>query len=101
MPTMLIGSADVNVNESVGQEPPRADDGTKLPSAIADPALNTLPSGDDVRSQPKRKVWDQGMSESGGGCVAEHCKEPNWVDEMVSCIGVSCSDQVSVIIWIL
>ena len=38
------------------------------------------------------------MSESGGGCVAEHCEEPDWVDEMVSCIGVGCSDQVSVII---
>ena len=50
MPTTPIGSADVDVDESVGQEPPRADDGTTLPSAIADPALNTLPSGDDVRS---------------------------------------------------
>ena len=37
------------------------------------------------------------MLESGGGCVAEHC-EPNQVDEMVSCAGISCSDQVIVII---
>ena len=50
MPTTPIGSADVDVDESVGQEPPRADDCTTSPSIIADPALNTLPSGDDVRS---------------------------------------------------
>ena len=30
--------------------------------------------------------------------MAEHCKDPNQVDEMVSCASVSCSDQVSVII---
>ena len=52
-----------------------------------------------MRSQPKRKVQahvlqDQGMLESGGGCVAEHCEDPNWVDEMVLCAGVSCSNQV-------
>ena len=29
---------------------------------------------------------------------AEHCKEPNQVDEMVLCAGVSCNDQVSGII---
>ena len=112
MPMMPIGSAD----ESVGQEPPMADDGMthfsnasthvlpSSPSTTADPSLNTLPSGDDVRSQPKRKVQvhilqDQGMSESGGGCVAGHCKEPDWVGEMVLCAGISCSNQVSVIIW--
>ena len=38
------------------------------------------------------------MSESGGGCAAEHCEEPDRVDEMVSCTGIGCSDQVSVII---
>ena len=38
------------------------------------------------------------MSESGGGCVAEHCGDPDWVDEMVSCAGIGCSNQVSVII---
>ena len=30
--------------------------------------------------------------------MAEHCKDPNQVDEMVSCASVGCSDQVSVII---
>ena len=30
--------------------------------------------------------------------MAEHCEEPDRVDEMVSCAGVGCSDQVSVII---
>ena len=69
----------------------------------ADSSLNTLPSGDNVRSQPKRKVQacvlqDQGMSESGGGCVAGHCEEPDQVGEMVSCAGVGCSNQVSAII---
>ena len=115
MLTTLIGGANMDVNESVGQEPPMADDGTthllnasthvlpSSPSAIADPPLSTLPSGDDMRSQPKRKVQvrvlqDQGMSESGGGCEAEHCEDPNQVDEMVLCAGISCSNQVSVII---
>jgi hypothetical protein len=114
MPTTPIESADVDVDESVGQEP-MADDGTThlsnasthvlpfSPSTVADPSLNTLPNGDDVRSRPKRKVQarvlqDQGMSESGGGCAAEHCKEPDRVDEMVLCAGIGCSDQVSVII---
>ena len=62
MPTILIGGADMDINESVGQEPPMADDGTthllnasthvlpSSPSAIADPPLSTLPSGDDMRS---------------------------------------------------
>jgi hypothetical protein len=61
MLTMPIKSADVDVDESVGQEP-MADDGTThlsnasthvlpfSPSTIADPSLNTLPNGDDVRS---------------------------------------------------
>ena len=73
------------------------------PSAIADCPLSTLPSGDDMRSQPKRKVWahilqDQGMLESGGGCATEHCEDPNQVDEIISCAGIGCSNQVSVII---
>ena len=58
-----------------------------------------LPSGDNPNSQPKRKVqvWvlqDQGISELGVGCATEHCKEPNHVDEMVSCAGIGCNDQV-------
>lgn len=57
------------------------------------------PSGDDVNSRPKRKVrarvlQDQGILESGGECAAEHCEEPERVDEMVSCAGVGCNDQV-------
>ena len=62
MPTTPIGGANMDVNESVGQEPPMADNGMthllntsthvlpSLPSAIAYSPLSTLPSGDDMRS---------------------------------------------------
>jgi hypothetical protein len=34
------------------------------------------------------------VSELGGGCAAEHCEEPDRVDEMVSCAGIGCSDHM-------
>lgn len=75
-----------------------------LPSAAA---VNwaPLPSGDNLSSQPKRKVQvqvlqDQGISELGGGCAAEHCKEPDCVDKMVSCAGVGCNDQVCLLLML-
>jgi len=71
-------------------------------------AQDQLPSGDDVNSWPKWKVqaWvlqDQGILKLGGGCVAEHCEEPEQVDEMAMCTSIGCNDndQASLYSWML
>lgn len=75
-----------------------------LPSATA-MNQSPLPSGDNLNSWLKRKVqaWvlqDQGISELGGWCTTEHCKEPDCVDEMVSCAGVGFNDQVCLLLML-
>lgn len=82
--------------------PPLAQNPLPSPSTANTAPQDRLSSVNDVTSWPKRNIrarvlQDQGIVESGGGCAAEHCEEPERVDEMVSCAGVGCKDQASLI----
>lgn len=43
-------------------------------------------------------LQDQGIFELGGGCAVKHCKEPEYVNEMVSYAGIDYNDQVCFLI---